>query len=96
MNQEENERVMNEIEVMKPLYPPEGASVRGYFCTQCKEGRSCLAVTKTKKGMWAHLRVVHGVKKQPSLMFPGHDDRVTHMHSEEGAHGDSEAKEAQG
>jgi hypothetical protein len=39
-----------DIEVMLPLYPPVGAPVRGYLCTNCK------AVTKTKRGMWTHLR----------------------------------------
>jgi hypothetical protein len=59
-----------EIEVMKPLYPPEGAPVSAYICTQNKaEGKKCRAVTRTKKGMWAHLRVVHGIRKQAKLKF---------------------------
>jgi hypothetical protein len=58
------------IEVMKPLYPPEGSPVLAYYCTQTNgEGVKCRAVTRTRRGMWTHLRVVHGVRKQAKLRF---------------------------
>ena len=71
---------MSEIEVMLPLYPPSGAPVCGYVCTQAKRCycggthnetalKKCKAVTKTKSGMWAHLRIVHGITKQAKLDF---------------------------
>jgi hypothetical protein len=70
---EEDGKVLNlkiQIEVMLPLYPPAGSPVCGYVCTQTSaEGRKCKMVTRTKKGMWAHLRVVHGIRKQAKLKF---------------------------
>jgi len=64
-----------DIEVMKPLYPPEGAPVRGYVCCPCK------VVTKTKRGMWAHLRIVHGIKRQMGLTFPDSSENVKQQHA---------------
>lgn len=58
-----------DIEVMKPLYPPEGAPVCGYVCCDRSNGIVCRSLTRTKRGMWAHLRIVHGIKRQGELKF---------------------------
>lgn len=50
-------------EVMFPLYPPHGGKPLAYVC------RACWEVTRTQKGMWAHLRIVHGIRKQAKLDF---------------------------
>lgn len=58
-------------EVMYPLYPSFGGIPRGYTCNQpsTEERHICRTVTRTQKGMWAHLRIVHGIRKQAKLDF---------------------------
>lgn len=58
-----------DIEVMEPLYPSEGGSVCGYVCCDRSNGRICKRVTRTKRGMWTHLRITHQVKPQSELPF---------------------------
>lgn len=64
-----------EIEVMLPLYPPTGAPVRGYVCCSCRD------VTKTKRGMWTHLRIVHGIKKQAQFAFEAQPEKRAYVES---------------
>ena len=61
-----------EPEAMFPLYPPSGSPVQGYVCNCCREGNR--TVTRTKRGMWSHLRIVHGIKKQEEFVFEGEKD----------------------
>lgn len=65
------------VEVMKPLYSPDGGAARGFACNltvlnketnPMTEDIRCTKVTRTQRGMWAHLRK-HGVKKQADLPF---------------------------
>lgn len=51
------------LKIFHPLYPQDGGPPLGYSCSKCKD------VTKTQRGMWAHLRVVHGITKQAKLNF---------------------------
>ena len=60
------EKKVNGPEVMFPLHPPSGGPARGYVCNA--DG-ICKDVTRTKRGMWTHLRVVHGIVKQAKLDF---------------------------
>ncbi len=64
--------------VMKALYPPEGGRPRAFMCcadsvAHAQRGDrfriACGAVTRTQKGMWTHLRVVHKMKKQAGFVF---------------------------
>jgi len=66
--------MQSSIEVMKPLYPPEGSPVCGYMCCAMKaDGRPCRRVVKTKVSIWRHLLMVHGIKKQAKLKFEKDD-----------------------
>ena len=55
---------------MRPLYPPEGGSPKAFCCCEKNEAkRTCGKVTRTQRGMWAHLRKIHNVKKQAAFVF---------------------------
>lgn len=45
----------------KPLYPPEGGPPGGFKCGECGD------VTRTEKGIRAHLKRVHGIVAQGVL-----------------------------
>ena len=58
------------MEVMKALYPPEGGRPLGFVCMEAAEDYPwCGKVTRTQRGMWAHLRKKHKVKKQADFVF---------------------------
>ena len=66
------------MEVMKALYPPEGGTPKAFACCEkivwwedgmVERKRTCGKVTRTVRGMWAHLRKVHGIVKQGRLFI---------------------------
>jgi hypothetical protein len=68
---------MVQIITFKPLWDDTGPPPHGYVCLIHIPHRDCLdnpcavcnRVTRTRKGMMSHLRIVHGTKLQKEL-FP--------------------------
>ena len=61
---------MTDIEVMKPLYLPEGGRAKGYICLAKKANEKlCGRVVKTRASIWRHLLHVHGIIREPKLKF---------------------------
>lgn len=56
--------------IFKALYPEEGGAPLGFSCNWTDMGPipfMCGKVTKTQRGMWAHLSRAHKIKRQPSF-----------------------------